>query len=138
MHRRTIEPRADWLEQVQARGLVYAQTADRPYWNESVYYEFTAAEVDRLEAATGELQRLCLEAGQHIIDRNRFAEFGIPALAVDAIRRTWDAEPPAIYGRFDLAFDGQDIKLLEYNADTPTALLEASVIQWDWLQARFP
>jgi glutathionylspermidine synthase len=138
MQRRTIEPRADWVEQVQARGLVYAQTGDRPYWNESAYYEFTAAEVDRLETATSELQRLCLEAGQHIIDRNRFAEFGIPSMAVDAIRRTWDAEPPAIYGRFDLAFDGQDIKLLEYNADTPTALLEASVIQWDWLQARFP
>jgi glutathionylspermidine synthase len=25
--------------------------------------------------------------------------------------------------------------MLEYNADTPTSLLEASVIQWDWLQA---
>src|SRR5262249_17337298 len=25
-------------------------------------------------------------------------------------------------------------KLLEYNADTPTALLEAAVVQWYWLQ----
>ena len=25
--------------------------------------------------------------------------------------------------------------MLEYNADTPTSLLEASVIQWDWLEA---
>src|SRR6516225_10498493 len=25
-------------------------------------------------------------------------------------------------------------KLLEYNADTPTALLEASVVQWRWLE----
>ncbi len=124
---------------MQAKGLVYSHTEDRPYWNESAYYEFSAAEVDRLEAATAELQRLCLEAGEHIIDRNRFAEIGIPAITVDAIRRTWDAEPPAIYGRFDLAYDGRDIKLLEYNADTPTALLEASVIQWYWLEARrFP
>jgi glutathionylspermidine synthase len=133
-----MDPRPDWAEQVQAHGLVYCYTGDRPYWDESVYYEFTAVEIDRLEAATSELQRLCLEAGQHIIDRNRFAEIGIPAAAIDAIRRTWDAEPPALYGRFDLAFDGREIKLLEYNADTPTALLEASVIQWYWLEARFP
>ena len=40
-----------------------------------------------------------------------------------------------IYGRFDLAFDGKGPpKLLEYNADTPTALLEAAVIQWSWLK----
>ena len=44
-----------------------------------------------------------------------------------------------IYGRFDLAFDGSSPpKLLEYNADTPTALLEAAVIQWFWLKDRFP
>ena len=30
------------------------------------------------------------------------------------------------------------MKLLEYNADTPTALVEAAVAQWYWLQERFP
>jgi glutathionylspermidine synthase len=40
-----------------------------------------------------------------------------------------------LYGRFDLAFDGDSTpRLLEYNADTPTALVEASVAQWFWLQ----
>ena len=29
-------------------------------------------------------------------------------------------------------------KMLEYNADTPTALLEASVVQWYWLKDVFP
>jgi glutathionylspermidine synthase len=29
-------------------------------------------------------------------------------------------------------------KLLEYNADTPTSLLEAAVVQWYWLQDCFP
>ena len=29
-------------------------------------------------------------------------------------------------------------KLLEYNADTPTSLLEAAVVQWYWLQDVFP
>ena len=138
MERLTIEPRRNWATEVQSQGLVYCYTGDQPYWNESAYYSFSADEVDRLEAATAELQRICLEAGQHVIDKNRFSELAIPAEAVNAIRQSWDAEPPAIYGRFDLAYDGRDLKLLEYNADTPTALLEAGVVQWYWLQARFP
>jgi glutathionylspermidine synthase len=38
-------------------------------------------------------------------------------------------------GRFDLAYDGWNPpKLLEYNADTPTALLEMAVAQWFWMK----
>ena len=51
----------------------------------------------------------------------------------------WNAEPPAVYGRFDLAYDGNGPpKLLEYNADTPTGLLEAALVQWYWLQDLHP
>lgn len=32
----------------------------------------------------------------------------------------------------------QPPKLLEYNADTPTSLVEAAVIQWQWLEECFP
>ena len=41
--------------------------------------------------------------------------------------------------RFDfiLAKDGTP-KILEFNADTPTSLLEASVIQWQWKEDVFP
>ncbi len=54
------------------------------------------------------------------------------------IRETWQSEPPALYGRLDLAYDGRNIKLLEYNADTPTTLVEAAVAQWYWLEECFP
>src|SRR5262249_41235913 len=38
-----------------------------------------------------------------------------------------------------LAFDGENPpKLLEYNADTPTALLEAAVVQWFWMKDVLP
>ena len=45
-----------------------------------------------------------------------------------------------IYGRFDFVYDGQGgpAKMLEYNADTPTGLIEAAVAQWFWLQDVFP
>ena len=47
----------------------------------------------------------------------------------------WRAKELSLFGRFDFAWDGKGPpKLLEYNADTPTALLEASVAQWRWLE----
>jgi glutathionylspermidine synthase len=135
MERVRTSVRPDWQAKIEKLGLVYHTTNGHPYWNEAAYYRFTAREVDEIEAATNTLHELCLQAAQHVIDRNCFAEIGIPARAVDAIRWAWEAEPPSLYGRFDLAYDGYGPpKLLEYNADTPTALLEAAVVQWYWLQ----
>jgi glutathionylspermidine synthase len=132
-------PRAGWEKTVEGQGLIYHHTNDGVYWDESAFYAFTRREIDELEAATNEIQRIALEAGQHIIDERRFAEFGIPAAAADALVWAWNAEPPAVYGRLDLAYDGgHQPRLLEYNADTPTALLEASVIQWYWLKDTQP
>lgn len=139
MRRRTLTPRDNWQKKVEKIGLTYHTLADgTPYWDESAYWEFSAREIDRLEAATNEIQRLALAAGDVVLNRNRLAQMGIPAAAHDAIRTAWNAEPPALYGRLDLAFDGDTIKLLEYNADTPTALVEAAVAQWHWLQDCFP
>jgi glutathionylspermidine synthase len=124
---------------VERVGLTFHTPDGVPYWNESVCYRFTAREIDTIEAATAELQRMCLEAGQFIIDNDRFDDLRIPAPARDAIRQAWQAEPPSIYGRFDLNYDGVNPpKLLEYNANTPTSLLEASVVQWHWRQDAMP
>ena len=138
MKRITITPRADWQKKVEEVGLIYHHTEGRPYWNEAAYYSFTAAEIDRIELATNELHEMCLKAVQHIIDNNRFKELSIPDAAIPVIKQAWENEPPALYGRFDLAYDGEQLKLLEYNADTPTALLEAAVAQWYWLEELFP
>ena len=144
MRRFTTTPRNDWQKKVSRAGLLYHSPVNEageatPYWDESAYYQFSSREVDVLEKATNDLQAMCLEAGQFIIDKNRFADLDIPANAVSVIKQAWEEEPPAIYGRFDLAYDGSNPpKLLEYNADTPTSLVEAAVIQWEWLQDCFP
>ena len=138
MRRHTTQPRSDWRRRVEQTGLTYHSMDGSPYWDESAYWELSAVEVDRIEAATSELQRLCLAAGDHIIEKNRFAEMCIPDTAVPHIIETWRQEPPALYGRMDLAFDGRNLKLLEYNADTPTSLVEAAITQWYWLQDCFP
>jgi glutathionylspermidine synthase len=135
MKRRKVTPRPDWQRTVESQGFEFHTPNGRTYWDESACYAFTAREVDELEAATEELQQLCLKAGQFIIDNDRFDEFRIPAAARQLIRAAWESEPPSIYERFDLMYNGSSPpKLLEYNANTPTSLLEASVIQWYWHQ----
>jgi glutathionylspermidine synthase len=138
MRRVTCTPRQDWQRKVEEVGLAW-HSPDGPYWNESAYYEFSAKEVDVIEAATNELHGMCLQAVQHVIDKRLYARLKIPDMAVPLIERSWEQEPPSLYGRFDFAYDGTNPpKMLEYNADTPTALLEAAVVQWYWLQDTFP
>jgi glutathionylspermidine synthase len=143
MQRISQDPRDNWQQKVESAGLTFhtLENGER-YWDESAAYEFTAAEIDTLEAAGNSLQEMCLTAVQHVIDKKRYAELDIPAEAVPSIEWAWQNEPPALYGRFDLSWAGASSghapKLLEYNADTPTSLLEAAVIQWSWLEEQFP
>ena len=138
MRRVKSTPRPDWQKKVEAAGLTW-HSLDQPYWNESAYYELSSDEVDTLEAATNELEKMTLAAAQHVIDNRLYSRMGIPPQAIPLIESSWEAEPPSLYGRIDLSYDGKHPpKLLEYNADTPTSLLEAAVIQWYWLEDLFP
>jgi glutathionylspermidine synthase len=136
MQRRSATPRSNWEKQVESVGLTFHTLPDgRPYWNEAAYYEFTSQEINTLEAATQELDRMCLKAVEHIIAENRFAELQVSPQYIDFIKQSWERDEITIYGRFDFLFDGSGPpKLLEFNADTPTALVEAAVIQWQWLE----
>jgi glutathionylspermidine synthase len=139
MERKVTSERPNWKERVEARGLVWHSPDEAPYWHEGVHYEFTGEEIEKIERATNELHALCLNAVQVVIDEKRYDQLRIPPSAIKLIETSWEAEPPSLYGRFDLAYDGVSVpKMLEYNADTPTSLLEAAVIQWDWMQDRFP
>jgi glutathionylspermidine synthase len=139
MQRLVISPRHEWQGIVEAHGMSYHTIDGEIYWDESAYYTFSAGEIDELEAATVELQEMCIAAVEHVIVHNRYDRLQIPATAIPLIKRSWEEDEPSILGRFDLAYDGSSPpRLLEYNADTPTALLEASVIQWFWLKDRFP
>jgi hypothetical protein len=56
------------------------------------------------------------------VARNRHPavlENGIPESAISLIERSREAEPPSLYGRFDLLYDGcHPPKLFKYDADT--------------------
>lgn len=143
MRRITCDPRPGWSETVVAQGLIYPTTTHSdgrvtPYWDESAYYELTSAEVDTLERVTQELHEMCLAAAAHLAS-GALGTLGLPKRALELARASLAARPPSLYGRFDIAWDGTgQPKLLEYNADTPTGLVEASVAQWFWLEDRFP
>ncbi|MEJ7611126.1 MAG: glutathionylspermidine synthase family protein [Ferruginibacter sp.] len=133
MQRIETQKRTDWQAKVESLGFGFHST-DNPYWDESAYYSFSAAEIDSIEKATTVLFEKCLGAVQHVIDNKLYSKFHIPEKFIPYIEKTWNEDHPSIYGRFDLCFKNGKIKMLEFNADTPTSLYEAGIIQWFWLQ----
>ena len=135
MKRCTVAPRANWQRVVEAQGLLFHTADEVRYWDESAYYAFRADEIERIERATGQLSEMCIQAVAHVIEKKRYRDLGVPAIAIPLIEDSWERETPALYDRFDLVFDGNgEPQMLEYNADTPTSLLEAAVIQWYWFE----
>jgi glutathionylspermidine synthase len=146
MKRLRLQPRPDWQAKAEAVGFTYHSRGAAPgesevYWDESVAWEFTAEEVDTLEAATAELHRISLAAADHVAANPPLMEhFRIPPEYRGWVAASRQRRDPHVYGRFDLAFEPEagPPKLLEYNADTPTTLLESAVVQWFWLEDVFP
>lgn len=135
MQRVPVQPRPNWRQRVESQGLHFHTNGPETYWDESVYYLFTGRQVDELEVATYRLNEMCLAAVEHVLTEKRFEEFLIPEKWAQFLAASWERDEHTVYGRFDLAYDGsRPPVLLEFNADTPTALLEAAVIQWFWFQ----
>ncbi|MCW1884562.1 glutathionylspermidine synthase family protein [Luteolibacter flavescens] len=128
-------PRPDWQRRVEEAGLLWHATDGQPYWTEDQSLVFTLDAAEELEAAANELHQLCLYACGEIVRRDWFGRLAIPDAAAGMVQASWMTGDRALYGRFDLAWDGTGKpKMLEYNSDTPTSLLEAAVIQWQWLE----
>lgn len=139
MQRIVTTPRPHWQERVEEVGLTFHTPNGVPYWNEAAYYQFNAKEIDVLEEAGNTVHELCCEATRHILEKDWFARLSIPEDAIPHILNSWERDDFSLYGRFDFAYDGhRPPKLLEYNADTPTSLVEAAVAQWYWLEDTNP
>jgi glutathionylspermidine synthase len=137
MRRVRHPPRPDFAARAAELGFSFHTIDGQPYWVEDAHYEFTSEEIDILDDASMQLEQLCIDAVDRLVkDGGGYHLFGLSELAVELVEASWRNRHRNIYGRMDLAFDGSGPpKLLEYNADTPTALFEASVVQWEWLQA---
>ena len=95
--------------------------------------EISSAEAEAYYVAANELYDMYVEAAEHVIENDLFFELGIPFNLVEMIKKSWENDVHwHLYGRFDLAggIDGKPIKLIEFNADTPTGLFETAIVQW--------
>ena len=132
MKRIEFAPRPGWQNTIEQQGFLFNEGGN--YWKENAAYSFTESEILLIEKATNEIFSMCCEAVEYVIKREWYDRFFIDRKYADLIRWSWYEDQPSLYGRMDLSYNNGSIKLLEFNADTPTSLLESSVIQWYWLQ----
>jgi glutathionylspermidine synthase len=137
MRRESSPPRPDFADEAAAIGFTFASPDGETYWNEGARWVFSLDEIENsLESAAKELHALSFELVDRVVgDEEALTRLAIPRHAWDLIYESWLRGDPSLYGRFDLGYDGnRPPKLLEYNADTPTSLYEAAVVQWRWLE----
>jgi glutathionylspermidine synthase len=137
MQRIPCDERADWRETAEKVGFQFHTIDGERYWDERAYYAFTLKEIEEdLEAATAELHEMCGElVARAVADEKILRALRIPERFWNWIAASLKRGDASLYGRLDLRYDGQGpAKLLEYNADTPTAVFETAVFQWMWLE----
>lgn len=110
---------------------------DRPYLVGDVV-EITDADAEALALAGNELYEILIEAAEHVIEKDLLDEVGVPKALHDLVRHSWEDDRHwHLYGRFDLAggVGGRPVHLIEFNADTATAIPETAIAQWAQAQA---
>lgn len=136
MRRITVPPRPDWVEKAEAVGFGFHEMYGEPYWLDHAAYTFTLDEIEtQIEQPSQELHDMCIDLIDDIVrSEEALDRLVIPEDMRDAVQKSWQRKDRHLYGRFDLAYDGNgSAKLLEYNADTPTGIFEAAYFQFNWL-----
>jgi len=124
-------------EYLESLGFVWHTDRDDTSYISDELVVISKHEAEAYYKATNELYDMVVEAAEHVVENNLFHEIGIPFNLIEIIKESWENDIHwHLYGRFDLAggVDGKPIKLLEFNADTPTALFETAIIQWAMLK----
>ena len=135
MNLKKLEPLTN--EYLESIGFTWHTDTDETSYISDEIVSISEAEAEAYYEATNELYDMFCEAGQHVIDNDLFHDLDIPFNLVELIKASWEDDVHwHLYGRFDLAggIDGKPIKLIEFNADTPTALFETAIVQWAMLK----
>ncbi|MGV2104626.1 glutathionylspermidine synthase family protein [Agrobacterium vitis] len=136
MKRITVAERPDWRDKARAVGFGFHEMYGEPYWVDDAAYVFSLEEIEtRIETPSQELHDMCMDLIGDIVENEEVLDrLAIPDDLRDVVRRSWQRQDRHLYGRFDLAYDGEGpAKLLEYNADTPTSVFETAYFQFNWL-----
>ena len=124
-------------EYLESIGFVWHTDSDDSSYIADELVVISEDEAEAFYEATNELYDMFTQAGQYVIDNDLFHDLNIPFNLVEVIKESWENDVHwHLYSRFDLAggVDGKPIKLIEFNADTPTSLFETAIIQWAMLK----
>ena len=136
MNLQKLKPLTD--EYLESIGFIWHTDSDNSSYVSDEIVVISEDEANAFYEATNELYDMFAQAGQYVIDNDLFHEINIPFNLVEMIKESWENDVHwHLYSRFDLAggIDGKPIKLIEFNADTPTSLFETAIIQWAMLKA---
>ncbi|WP_321471234.1 glutathionylspermidine synthase family protein [Halarcobacter sp.] len=131
-----LQPLTD--EYLESIGFVWHTDEDNSSYVVDEIVQISEEEANTYYEAVNELYDMFCEAGEYVIENNLFHDINIPFNLVEVIKESWENDVHwHLYSRFDLAggIDGKPIKLIEFNADTPTSLFETAIIQWAMLKA---
>ena len=120
------------LEYLEKMGLDWHTDADAPYIIRDQLLLLRKDEIDAYKEAANSLYTMYEKAAEYVIKENLFAALDIPESLICPIKESFKNERSNhLYGRFDLAggIDNKPIKLIEFNADTATLLVESAVIE---------
>lgn len=135
MNLKTIKPLDN--DYLQSIGFSWHTDPDNTPYIADELVEVSSDECEAYYDAANELYDMFVAAAQYVIDNDLFHELGIPFNLIDTIKQSWENEVHwHLYGRFDFAggTGGKPIKLIEFNADTPTSVFETAIIQWAMLK----
>jgi glutathionylspermidine synthase len=118
-------------------GLMEAGPDGAPYWNTDAAYALAPQVSLKWLHAADAVHEMCLKAIDALISARDYAPFGIESPAmITAIERSWHARETTFIGRMDFTLGADGVpKLLDYEADGPVCLPEASYLQWEWFEA---
>ncbi|MDF1877921.1 glutathionylspermidine synthase family protein [Sulfurimonas sp. SAG-AH-194-L11] len=113
-------------------GYTWHRDSDGEYILKDKFLLLSEAEAEAYLNAANEIYAMYEAGAAYVIEKNLFDALDIPKSLVETIKRSFKTERGKhLYGRFDLSggIDSKEIKLIEFNADTPTLLLESAVMQ---------
>jgi len=118
-------------------GFTWHTDTDGTKYVSDALVEVSVQEAEAYYEAANTIYDMFVEGAQHVIDNDLYFDLGIPFNLIETIKKSWEHDVHwHIYSRFDLAggIDNKPIKLIEFNADTPTGLFESALLQWALLK----
>jgi len=128
-----LEIEAIEQSKLDAIGYTWQRDEDGEYIVRDKLIEVSMQEANAYEEAANKLYEMYEAGAEYVIENRLYEKLDIMPTLIKSIEKSWESERENhLYGRFDLSggIDGEPIKLIEFNADTPTLLLESCIVQW--------